>query len=71
MRADTEGEHPLFGVHNKLIFLGDAYLEVIVVSPNLIPGRTPRWFNLEDFNGRPTLKNGSLALISVNLRPLI
>jgi len=57
IRADTGGEHKLFGTHNKLISLGDTYLEVIAVSPDLIPETTPRWFNLDHFNGPPTITN--------------
>ena len=57
IRADTGGEHPLFGTHNKLVSLGDTYLEVISVSPDLIPETTPRWFNLDHFNGPPTITN--------------
>ena len=57
IRADTGGEHKLFGTHNKLISLGDTYLEVIAVSPDLIPETSPRWFNLDHFNGPPTITN--------------
>tara|TARA_X000000950_G_scaffold89289_1_gene112365 strand:- start:421 stop:1041 length:621 start_codon:yes stop_codon:yes gene_type:complete len=57
IRADTGGEHKLFGTHNKLISLGDTYLEVIAVSPDLIPETTPRWFNLDHFNGPPIITN--------------
>ncbi len=57
IKADTGGEHQVFGTHNKLISLGDTYLEVIAVSPDLIPKTTPRWFNLDHFNGPPTITN--------------
>ena len=45
IKAETGGEHRLFGTHNKLISLGTSYLEVISISPDLIAERTPRWFN--------------------------
>ena len=57
IKADTGGEHQVFGTHNKLISLGDTYLEVIAVSPDLIPETIPRWFNLDHFNGPPTITN--------------
>jgi hypothetical protein len=51
------GEHPLMGTHNRLLGLGDLYLEVIAINPiGPAPGR-PRWFDLDHFSGRPRLTN--------------
>lgn len=57
IKAETGGEHRLFGTHNKLISLGTSYLEVISISPDLIAERTPRWFNLDNFTGHPRITN--------------
>ncbi|MBA3908914.1 MAG: polyphosphate kinase [Rhodobacter sp.] len=51
------GKHPLMGTHNRLLGLGDLYLEVIAVDPDApAPGR-PRWFDMDRFTGSPRLKN--------------
>jgi hypothetical protein len=51
------GKHQLMGTHNRLLGLGDLYLEVIAIdseAPN--PGR-PRWFDMDRFAGPPRLTN--------------
>lgn len=51
------GRHELMGTHNRLLGLGDLYLEVIAVDPE---GRTPdrpRWFDMDHFAGSPRLTN--------------
>lgn len=51
------GQHPLMSTHNRLLGLGDIYLEVIAPDPDAPdPGR-PRWFDLDRFEGRPRLTN--------------
>jgi hypothetical protein len=51
------GKHPLMGTHNRLLSLGDLYLEVIAVDPESpAPGR-PRWFDMDRFAGPPRLTN--------------
>ncbi|WP_395539447.1 VOC family protein [Neotabrizicola sp. sgz301269] len=51
------GDHPLMGTHNRLLSLGDLYLEVIAINPAApAPGR-PRWFDLDHFAGPPRLTN--------------
>jgi hypothetical protein len=51
------GKHPHMGTHNRLLSLGDLYLEVIALDPAApSPGR-PRWFNLDRFQGPPRLTN--------------
>jgi hypothetical protein len=51
------GKHAPMGTHNRLISLGDLYLEVIAVDPDApLPGR-PRWFDMDSFSGPPRLTN--------------
>jgi hypothetical protein len=51
------GKHPLMGTHNRLLSLGDLYLEVIAADPDAPhPGR-PRWFDMDRFHGTPRLTN--------------
>jgi hypothetical protein len=55
------GRHPALGTHNRLISLGDLYLEVITIDPEAAgPGR-PRWFDLDRFAGPPRLTNWIVA----------
>lgn len=50
------GRHKTMGTHNKLLALGPGvYLEVIAIDPACRPPRRARWFNLDDFSGRPRL----------------
>ncbi len=51
------GEHPLMGTHNKLLGLGDVYLEVISINPDAPAPDHPRWFDLDNFSGAPRLTN--------------
>lgn len=51
------GKHAVMGTHNRLLGLGDLYLEVIAVDPAApAPGR-PRWFDMDRFGGPPRLAN--------------
>ena len=55
------GQHGAMGTHNRLLSLGDLYLEVIAVDPDApAPGR-PRWFDLDRFSGPPRLTNWIVA----------
>jgi hypothetical protein len=55
MALDGGGQHAAMGTANRLIGLGDLYLEVIAIDPAMqAPGR-PRWFDLDRFRGRPRL----------------
>lgn len=55
------GQHAAMGTHNRLISLGDLYLEVIAIDPAApAPGR-PRWFDLDRFAGPPRLTNWVVA----------
>lgn len=49
------GAHPAMGTHNRLIRLGDLYLEVIAIDPEAAPPTQPRWFGLDTFSGPPRL----------------
>lgn len=51
------GRHPLMSTHNRLLGLGDLYLEVIAVDPEAPPPGRPRWFDMDGFSGAPRLTN--------------
>jgi hypothetical protein len=55
------GQHPLMATHNRLLGLGDVYLEVIAADPAAPPPARPRWFDLDRFRGTPRLTNWILA----------
>ncbi|MEY4982069.1 MAG: hypothetical protein RIR62_335 [Pseudomonadota bacterium] len=49
------GKHPLMGTHNRLLGLGDLYLEAIAIDPTAPAPARPRWFDLDRFAGPPRL----------------
>lgn len=51
------GKHPHMGTHNRLLSLGDLYLEVIAIDPAAPKPGHPRWFDLDRFRGPPCLTN--------------
>ncbi len=51
------GKHPYMSTHNRLLGLGDLYLEVIAADPDAPAPAWPRWFDLDSFAGRPRLTN--------------
>jgi len=51
------GQHPHMATHNRLLGLGDIYLEVIARDPAAPPPAWPRWFDLDHFSGPPRLTN--------------
>ena len=51
------GKHPLMATHNRLLSLGDLYLEVIAADPDATRPERPRWFDLDNFTGFPRLTN--------------
>ena len=51
------GKHPHMGTHNRLLSLGDLYLEVIAIDPKAPKPAWPRWFGLDHFRGPPRLTN--------------
>ena len=55
------GKHTLFGTHNKLLHLGDLYLELIAIDPGAPKPERARWFALDDFSGEMRLTNWVMA----------
>lgn len=55
------GQHAHMGTHNRLISLGDLYLEVIADDPGAVAPAWPRWFDLDRFAGPPRLTNWVVA----------
>ena len=51
------GHHPHMATHNRLLALGDIYLEVIATDPAAPKPAYPRWFDLDNFSGPPALTN--------------
>ncbi|MCC6305013.1 MAG: VOC family protein [Rhodobacteraceae bacterium] len=49
------GRHPAMGTWNRLLALGEVYLEAIAVDPAAPPPGRPRWFGLDAPPGRPRL----------------
>jgi hypothetical protein len=43
--------------HNRLLGLGDVYLEVIAIDPEGSPPGRPRWFDIDRFAGPPRITN--------------
>lgn len=55
------GVHALMSTHNRLLGLGDVYLEVIATDPSAPKPPHPRWFDLDHFTGAPRLTNWIVA----------
>ncbi len=51
------GKHAHMATHNRLVGLGDLYLEVIAIDPDAPAPAWPRWFDLDHFSGAPRLTN--------------
>jgi hypothetical protein len=51
------GQHAHMATHNRLLNLGDLYLEVIAPDPGQPAPAWPRWFDLDRFTGPPRLTN--------------
>lgn len=51
------GQHPHMATLNRLLNLGDLYLEVIAADPSAPAPAWPRWFDLDRFDGLPRLTN--------------
>lgn len=54
---EAGGSHLRFGTHNMLLNLGELYLEVIAIDPQVKAPFAPRWFDLDRFSGRPRPTN--------------
>lgn len=55
------GKHVHMATHNRLLSLGDVYLEVIAPDPGAAAPGWPRWFDLDAFAGPPRLTNWIVA----------
>lgn len=55
------GAHAAMGTHNRLLGMGDIYLEVIAVDPDAPTPPWPRWFDLDRKAGPPRLANWVVA----------
>jgi len=55
------GQHLHMATHNRLLGLGDVYLEVIAPDPALPAPAWPRWFDLDRFHGEPRLTHWIVA----------
>lgn len=51
------GRHEGMGTHNRLLGLGDVYLEVIAIEAGALPPTGPRIFGLDRFAGPPRVTN--------------
>ena len=52
------GSHQRYGTHNRLLRLEEGvYLEVIAIDPKKKKPPYPRWFNLDNFVGKPRITN--------------
>lgn len=51
------GKHAHMSTHNRLLALGDIYLEVIATDPAADAPAWPRWFDLDHFKGPTRLTN--------------
>jgi Glyoxalase-like domain len=51
------GKHSHMATHNRLLALGDIYLEVIAADPDVAAPAWPRWFDLDCFKGSASLTN--------------
>ncbi len=58
VKLQDGGCHDRYGTHNKLLSLANGiYLEAIAINPQVVKPRYPRWFNLDNFNGKPRITN--------------
>lgn len=57
LHLDAGGQHAHFGTHNRLLGLGDVYMEVIAIDPSAPPPGRPRWFDMDRFEGATRLTN--------------
>lgn len=55
------GRHARMGTHNRLVGLGESYLELIAIDPEAPPPGRPRWFDLDRLAGPVRLTNWVLA----------
>jgi hypothetical protein len=56
------GRHVAMGTHNRLLSLGDPYLEAIAIDPDAPPPGRPRWYGLDARAGPPRLTHWALRV---------
>ncbi|MBM2577267.1 VOC family protein [Jannaschia sp. Os4] len=56
------GRHARLGTWNRLLSLGDCYMEAIAVDPEAGPPDHARWFGLDDRTGPPRLTHWAVAV---------
>jgi len=58
VKLQEGGCHDRYGTHNRLLSLANGmYLEAIAINPQAVKPRYPRWFDLDNFNGKPRITN--------------
>ena len=58
VKLQDGGCHDRFATHNRLLGLENGiYLEAIAVNPEAKKPTRPRWFDLDNFNGKPRITN--------------
>ena len=68
VKLQDGGCHERYGTHNKLLHLTDGiYLEAIAINPKVARPKYPRWFNLDNFYGKPRITNWICRSENINL----
>jgi len=57
VRMAPGGSHAVMGTHNRLLSLGEGYLEVIAIDPDAPTPPHARWYGLNTFAGPPRVTN--------------
>ncbi len=57
LHLDAGGQHAHFGTHNRLLGLGDIYMEVIAIDPDAPSPAASRWFDMDNFDGPTRVTN--------------
>jgi Glyoxalase-like domain len=76
VRPSDGGKHAFMGTHNRLVRLGEVYLEVIAVDPDASSPARARWFGLDAFDDEPRLMHWVArvtnleAIVNSSLEPL-
>lgn len=67
VQLQTGGKHDLMATHNTLLGLQNSlYFEVIATDPDAPAPARPRWFNLDEFTGRPRMTNWVFRTPDIN-----
>lgn len=60
------GKHRAMGTHNRLLGLGDIYLEVIAIDPDAPCPSHPRWFDLDHFDAEPQITHWAASVYDLD-----